>query len=72
MASSLPNLVNTFSERIHKTKCKDGNNDKKCETCGITYKLCNYFLQYTNFRDDLIGYKCLYCNKNYQQKFNEK
>ena len=29
MASSLSNLVNTFSEVIHKIKCKYGNNDKK-------------------------------------------
>ena len=25
-----------------------------------------------NFKDDLIQYKCLYCNKNYQHKFDEK
>ena len=25
-------------------------------------------LEYTNFKDDLIEYKCLYCNKNYPQK----
>ena len=24
------------------------------------------------FKDDLIEYQCLCCNKNYQQKFNEK
>ena len=30
------------------------------------------FLEYTNFKGDLIEYKCLCCNKNYQQKFNEK
>ena len=29
MASSLSNLVNTFSEVIHKIKCKYENNDKK-------------------------------------------
>ena len=23
-------------------------------------------------KDDLIEYKCLYCNKDYQQKFDEK
>ena len=26
----------------------------------------------TNFKDDLIQYKCLCCNKNYQHKFDEK
>ena len=25
-----------------------------------------------NFKDDLIEYKCLCCNKNYQHKFDEK
>ena len=29
MASSLPNLVNNLSERIHKTKCKQKHGDKK-------------------------------------------
>ena len=30
------------------------------------------FLEYTNFKDDLIKYRCLYCNKNYQPRFDEK
>ena len=29
-------------------------------------------VEYTNFKDDLILYKCLCCSKNYQQKFDEK
>ena len=29
MASSLSNLVNNFSEEIHKMKCKYGHDDKK-------------------------------------------
>ena len=41
-------------------------------TCGITYGVCDYFVEYTNFKDDLIGCKCLRCNKKYQQKFDEK
>ena len=49
---------------------------KKCETCGYKYKYCffisNCFLEYTSFKDDLIEYKCLSCNKIYQRKFNEK
>ena len=69
MTSSSSNLVNNLSERIHKIKCKYGHNDKKCET---SYKLFDCFLEYTNFKDDLIEYKCLCCNKNYQQKFDEK
>ena len=39
---------------------------------GIKYKCCDCFLEYTNFKDDAIEYKCLCSNKNYQQKFHEK
>ena len=72
MASSLSNLVNNLSEGIHKIKCKFGHDDKKCETCEIKYKYCNYFLEYTNFKNDLKEYKCLCCSKNYQHKFDKK
>ena len=48
-----------------------GKHVTKCETCGITYEICDCFLKYTNFEDDLIECKCLCCNKNYQQKFDE-
>ena len=54
MASSLSNLVNNLSEGIHKIKCKYEHNDEKCETCGIKCKYCDCFLEYTNFKDDLI------------------
>ena len=72
MASSLSNLVNNFSEGIHRIRCKYAHDDKKYETCEIKYKYCNCFLEYMNFKDDLIEYKCLCCNKNYQHKFDEK
>ena len=72
IASSLLNLVNNHSEGIHRTKCKFGHDDKKCKTCGIKYKHCDCFLEYTNFKDDLIEYKCLICNKSCQIKFYEK
>ena len=39
---------------------------------GIKYKYFDCFLEYKNFKDDVIGYKCLCCNKNYQNKFHEK
>ena len=67
MASSLSNLVNNPCEGIHRIKCKYGRGNKKCETCGIKCKDCSCFLKYTHFKDDLIEYKCLCCNKNYQQ-----
>ena len=70
MASLLLNLDKNLSEGIHKIKCKDVHNDKICKSCEITYNICDCFLDYKNFKDDLIEYKC--CSKNYQQKFEEK
>ena len=67
MASSLPNLINNLSGGIHRIKCKFGYDDKKCGTRRIKYKYCHYFLEYTNFKDDLIECKCLVCNKNCQK-----
>ena len=67
MASSLSNLVNNFAEGVYEIKCKYENIDKKFETCGIRYKDCGCFLDNTDFRDDLIEYKCLCCNKNYKK-----
>ena len=40
MTSSLSNLVNNLPEEIHKIECKYGHDDKKCENCGIAYKIC--------------------------------
>ena len=45
---------------------------KTFETCAIKYTYWDYFLESTNLKDNLIEYKCLRCNKNYQPKFNEK
>ena len=70
--SSLSNLVDNLAEGIHKIKRKYRHDDEKCETCGIKYKDSDYFLDITNFKDDLTEYKCLWCNKNYQQNFDEK
>ena len=61
-----------LAEGVHKTKCKYEHNDKKCETYGIKYKYCDCFLEYTNFKDDLIEYKRFCYNKNYQKEFLEK
>ena len=44
---------------------------KKCEACGVEYKYCDYFLEYMNFRDDLIEYKFLYQHK-FDKKLNEQ
>ena len=43
MSSSLSNLVSNLSERGHRIKCNYGHDDKKCETCGITYEVCDCF-----------------------------
>ena len=39
--------------------------------CGIKYKYCDCFLEYTNFKDDLTECKCLCCNKSSQRKFDK-
>ena len=52
MARSLSNHLNNY-----------GHNGEKCETCGMKYKYCACFLEYTNLEDDLIEYKC-------QQNYN--
>ena len=69
MASSLSSLVNNLSEGIHRIICKCEHHDKNCETCRQN---CNCFLEYINFKDILIGYKYLCCDKNYQHNFDEK
>ena len=55
MATSLSNLVDNFTEGIHKIKCKD----------------CDCFFGYESAKDNLIKYKCLSCNKNYSNKMDE-
>ena len=72
MAILLSNLVNNSSEGFHRIKCELEHNDKKCVTCGIKYKYCDCFLKYANFKDDLIGYKCLNFNKIFRRKFGKK
>ena len=54
MTSSLSNLVNNIAEKIHRTKCKYGHDNKKWETCRIKYKKCELFLEYINLKDNLI------------------
>ena len=64
-ANSLLNLINNIPEGNHKIKCKH-----KCLYVNINIATC--FLNTQNSKDDLIKYKCLCCQKNYQQKFDEK
>ena len=72
MASSLLDLANNLSERIHRIKYIFENYDKELGKCEIKYKHCNGFLEYSNFQDDLIKYKCLVCKKNCQKMFNKR
>ena len=65
MGSSLPNLDNNLTEKIHKIKCKYRYNDKICETCRIKYKDCQCCLRYTNDKGNLIEFLC--CNNFYQK-----
>ena len=72
MASILSNLVNNLSEGIPRIKCKYGHDDKKCETYRIRCKYCDCFLEYASFKNNLIEWKFLCCNKNYHHKFDGK
>ena len=61
MASSLSYIVNNFPERIHRTKCKYKHDDKNVKHAELNIIIkctyCDYFLEYTNFIDDLIERK---------------
>ena len=72
MASSLSNHVNKLSGSIYTIKCKYGHDDKKYRAKEYKYKYCDCFLEYRKFKDDLIGYKYLRCNKKYPHKFDKK
>ena len=52
-----------FVKKFIKLNEKYAHDDRKCETCWITFEKFDCFLEYTNRKDDLIEYKCLYCNK---------
>ena len=56
MATSLSNLVDNLTEGIHKIECKD----------------CHFFLEYESVEDNSIKFKCIFCNKNYSNKFDEQ
>ena len=69
MASLLSNLASNLSEGIYEIKCKLRHNYINCEACGIKYKHCICFIEYTNFKDDSTEYKCLCCNKTINKSF---
>ena len=71
MASSLPNVFDNLAEGIHKIKCRNEYNNKKCVMYGIKYKDCECRREYISLKVDLTEYRCLYCNKNCQKKIAE-
>ena len=70
--NSIENKHDVFRCKMYVDKCK--YNDKYRCKCKCTDKWENRhcFLEYKNFKDDLTECKCLYCNKNYYQKAEEK
>ena len=70
IVTSISNLADNLAEGIHKIKYKYGHDYKNYETFGIKYKDCEFCLEYTNFKNDLIECKWLYCSysKNYKTK----
>ena len=65
-------ILSIIFSGIYRIKCKYDHDDKNCMTCGNKWKYCDCFLKYENFKDDLMEYKYLCCNKNCQHKFDEK
>ena len=55
MGVSLSDLIDNLAEGIHKIKWKD----------------CKDNLEYTNVKNDLLIYKCLCSDRNYQNYFDE-
>ena len=50
MASSLSNLVNNLSERIHKIKCKYENNDINVKLVKLNINIATVFLNTKNLK----------------------
>ena len=42
------------------------------ENCENKYKNFDCFLEYTNFKGNLIKHKCSCCSKNYQKKLKKR
>ena len=56
VSTSLSSLVDSLSDGLYKIKCKN----------------CNSFLDYLNFYDDKLVYRCFDCKANYNINFNNK
>ena len=56
MSTSLSNLVNNSSERVHNDKCTD----------------CKSYLDYMTTKDKQVIFRCFECKKNYMKDFNKE
>ena len=56
MSSSLSNFVDNLSEGFHSDKCTN----------------CKYCLDYIEFQDDQLIFRCFECKKNYKKDFNKE
>ena len=56
MSSSLSNLVDNLSERLHSDKCRD------CKSC----------LHFIITKDEQLIFRCFGCKKNYKKDFNKE
>ena len=75
--SLLSKFVSNLAEGNHRIykfieihKCKYRHHDKKVKVVELNAKVVIAFLN-TNFKDNLIEYKCLCCSENYQKTFDE-
>ena len=56
MSSSLSNLVDNLSERLHSDKCTD----------------CKFYLDYMKTKNEQLIFRCFECKKNYKKNFNKE
>ena len=68
MTNSLSNLGNKLAEEINKIKY--GHDEKTVKRVELNTEIVKAVLNIQEL-DHSIEYKCLCCNKNYQNKFNE-
>ena len=54
-AKFMASFLSHLADGILEIKYKFGHDNKKCEFCGIKYKDCNCFLEYTNFENNLVN-----------------
>ena len=74
MVSPLSSFVNNLIEGIHKTKCKHWHENKNVKLVELNIGIVTVLLNTQNLKmitEDLIEYKCLYCNKKYQHEFDK-